>query len=69
MAYQAKMFSVDRTVRRIDVETGHRPLAQMQGNRTPRPYRPWSRCPSTMVACDRTPSHLAFCFFRFASRR
>lgn len=30
MAYQAKMFSVDRTVRRIDVETGHRPLAQLQ---------------------------------------
>ena len=39
------------------------------GNRTPRPYRPWLRCPSTMAACDRTRSHLAFCFFRFASRR
>ncbi|MFN5074228.1 MAG: hypothetical protein ACK5KS_03810 [Planctomyces sp.] len=30
MAYQAKMFSVDRTVRRMDVETGHRPLARLQ---------------------------------------
>lgn len=30
MAYQAKMFSVDRSVRRIDVETGHRPVAQLQ---------------------------------------
>lgn len=30
MAYQAKMFSVDRTVRRLDVETSHRPLAQLQ---------------------------------------
>lgn len=30
MAYQAKMFSVGRNVRRMDVESGHRPLAQLQ---------------------------------------
>lgn len=30
MAYQAKMFSVARNVRRMDVEFSHRPLAQLQ---------------------------------------
>ncbi|MFN9218246.1 MAG: hypothetical protein ACK6D0_10430 [Planctomyces sp.] len=30
MAYQSIMFCVDRSVRRMDVETGHRPLARLQ---------------------------------------